>query len=163
MPGEVLDRLAELGRIERHQEGDLIHAAWRPVRRLWLILGGGLRVTELDRHGHAVTLAVLGEGSYFASASLVKDGMPEKWEAHAIGETDLAVFELALLWRCWSACSRWPRPMGHERLRHQTRQCRAHASHTEQVAGRSAPAVRGWTLSQARRASPDPCPCPRRP
>jgi CRP-like cAMP-binding protein len=99
MPGEVLDRLAELGRIERHHEGDLIHAAWRPVRRLWLVLGGGLRVTELDPHGQVLTLATLGEGSYFASASLVEDGTPEKWEAHAVGTTDLAVFELALLER----------------------------------------------------------------
>ena len=99
MPGEVLDRLASLGHIERYQDGELIHAAWQPVRRLWLVLSGGLRVSEVSADGSALTTAVLGEGSYYALGSLVKEGMRVKSEAHANGNTDTAVFELAQLER----------------------------------------------------------------
>lgn len=99
LPGAFLDQLARLGRIERFGDGELIHAAWRPVRRLWLVLSGGLRVTELGTDGNALTTAVLGEGSYFAAGSLVKEGVLVKADAHAIGQTDLAVFELARLER----------------------------------------------------------------
>ena len=99
LPGAFLDRLARLGRVERHTEGELIHAAWQPVHKLWLVLSGGLRVTQMDDHGHALTIAVLGEGSYFVSGSLVHDGEVEKSEAHAIGDTHLAVFGLAQLER----------------------------------------------------------------
>jgi len=95
--GDVLDRLAGIGHIERYKGGELIHAAWQPVRKLWLVLSGGLRVTELTPDGDALTTAVLGEGSYFALGSLVKDGTPVKSEAHAIGHTHLAAFELALI------------------------------------------------------------------
>lgn len=99
LPAELLDRLATFGRIERHRDAALIHAAWQPVRKLWLVLSGGLRVTEVGADGDALTIAVLGEGSYYALGSLVKDGARTKSEAHAIGDTDLAVFELAQLER----------------------------------------------------------------
>lgn len=99
MPGEVIDRLAALGRIERYQDGDLIHPAWRPVRKLWVVLSGALRVTEVNADGDALTTAVLGEGSYYAVGSLVGDGMLVKSEAHALGPTQLAAFELAQLER----------------------------------------------------------------
>lgn len=97
MPAAFLDRLAALGRVERHADGALVHPAWQPVRKLWLVLAGGLRVSEPSAKGEARVAVVLGEGSYFASGSLVQDGLPERSEAHAVGDTCLAVFELARL------------------------------------------------------------------
>lgn len=99
MPGEFLDRLAALGRVERHPDGELMHSAWQPVRKLWLVLSGALRVTEVGTKGEALTTAVLGEGSYFAAGSLVKDGVRVKSDARAIGDTELAVFDLGRLER----------------------------------------------------------------
>ena len=103
LPGEVLDRLAGLGRIEHRSDGELIHAAWQPVRKLWLLLSGGLRVTEPAPNGDVFTTAVLGEGSYYAMGSLVADRMRVPSEAHAIGNTVLAAFELARLEREFGA------------------------------------------------------------
>ena len=81
MPSEILDRLAGLGHVARYQGGELIHAAWQPLRKLWLVLSGGLRVTELNADGDALIAAVLGEGSYYALGSLVKDGERVRSEA----------------------------------------------------------------------------------
>jgi CRP-like cAMP-binding protein len=99
MPADFLDRLAGLGRIERHTGGELVHAAWQPVRKLWLVLSGALRVSDVSAEGHALTAAVLGEGSYYAVGSLVMDGVRVRSEAHAVGRTDVAVFQVAQLER----------------------------------------------------------------
>jgi CRP/FNR family cyclic AMP-dependent transcriptional regulator len=97
LPGDFLDRLARLGRIERYKDGELIHAAWQPVNKLWLVLSGGLRVALLGEDGSAFTVAVLGEGSYYSTGSIVKEGEVVKSEAHAVGSTHVAVFKLAQL------------------------------------------------------------------
>lgn len=99
LPGDFLDRLARLGRIERYQGGELIHAAWQPVAKLWVVLSGGLRVTQLGEDGSALVIAVLGEGSYFGAGALVKDGEVVKSEAHAVGRTQVAAFAVAQLER----------------------------------------------------------------
>ncbi|MBV8379203.1 MAG: Crp/Fnr family transcriptional regulator [Paucibacter sp.] len=95
--GEFLDRLAALGRIQSSEDGELIHSAWRPIHRFWMILSGGLRVTAVSSDGTERTIAVLGEGSYYAAGSLVKDGMSIKSEVHSVGETQLAVFDVMQL------------------------------------------------------------------
>lgn len=99
LPADFLDRLARLGRIERYRDGELVHAAWQPVHKLWIVLTGGLRVTRLGEEGSALAVAVLGEGSYYAAGSLVKEGEIVKSEAHAIASTHLAAFKLAHLER----------------------------------------------------------------
>lgn len=99
LPGAFLDRVASMARIERHAGDDLIHAAWQPVHKLWLVLSGGLLVTEVSAQGDALTSAVLGEGSYYSVGSLVKDGALVRSEAHAVGSTDVAVFDLAQMER----------------------------------------------------------------
>lgn len=97
LPGEFIDRLARLGRIERYKGGELIHVAWQPVDKLWLVLSGGLRVTQLGEDGSAHTIAVLGEGSYYSAGSLVKEGEVGRCEAQAIGGTQVATFDLSRL------------------------------------------------------------------
>lgn len=97
LPGEFLDRLARLGRVERFKGGELIHAAWQPVHKLWAVLSGGLRVTELGDDGSAHTTTVLGEGSYYSAGSLVAEGEVVTSEAHVIGRTQLATFDLSRL------------------------------------------------------------------
>lgn len=94
LPGETLDRLARLGRIERYKGGDLIHAAWQPMNRLWVMLTGGLRVALATSDGGAVTIAVIGEGSYYPASSLVTGEVVES-EAHAIGRAQAAVFDMS--------------------------------------------------------------------
>ncbi|MBV8501283.1 MAG: Crp/Fnr family transcriptional regulator [Paucibacter sp.] len=97
MPGELLDRLARLGRVEQYGDGELIYAAWRPMHRFWMILSGGLRVSVLSSDGSARTIAVLGEGSYYAVGALAKDGISAKSEVHSLGDTRLAVFDVLQL------------------------------------------------------------------
>jgi CRP/FNR family transcriptional regulator, cyclic AMP receptor protein len=97
LPGKFLDRLARLGRIERYKGGELIHAAWQPLDKLWVVLFGGLRVTQLGEDGNALVIAVLGEGSYYGAGSLVQAGEVVRSEAHAVGATQVAAFDLRRL------------------------------------------------------------------
>jgi CRP-like cAMP-binding protein len=99
LPGEFLDRLARLGRIERYKDGELVHAAWRPVDKLWVVLSGGLRVSLLGRDGSGFTVAVLGEGSYYSTGSILREGEVVNSEAHAVGSTHVAVFDVTQLER----------------------------------------------------------------
>lgn len=99
LPARLLDRLARLGCIEHRADGDLIHGAWEPVRNLWVVLSGGLRIDLLDDDGNAQAGAVLGEGSYFGAGSLMGEGEVVRSEARAVGATRLAVFTLADLKR----------------------------------------------------------------
>lgn len=93
LPGGILDRLARLGRIERYKGGELIHAGWQPADKAWLVLTGGLRVAQLGKNGSAVTIAVIGEGSYYSAGSLLKGEVVES-EAHAIGRTAAAAVDM---------------------------------------------------------------------
>ncbi|TAK49338.1 MAG: Crp/Fnr family transcriptional regulator [Betaproteobacteria bacterium] len=93
-PAKHLDRLARLGRIEHYKDGELIHAAWQPMDKAWLVLTGGLRVALLGEDGSATPIAVIGEGSYYSAGSLVKGEVVES-EAHAIGRTQAAVFDMS--------------------------------------------------------------------
>ncbi len=103
LTGDFLDRLARLGRIERCKGGDLVHAAWQPVDKLWVVLSGALRVTQFGDDGSARTIALLDEGSYYGAGSLVKEGEVVKSEAHAVGRTQLAVFGIPQLDREFSS------------------------------------------------------------
>jgi len=82
------------------------------VDKLRVVLSGGLRVTQLSEDGSALTIAVLGEGSYFGAGSLVKEGEIVKAEAHAVGRTQVAVFGVAQLEREFSS----ERVMDHHRM-----------------------------------------------
>ncbi len=97
LPGAFLDRLARLGRVRRYKGGELIHDAWQPVDKLWVVLSGGMRLTRLGDDGSALTIATLGEGSYYGAGSLVGEGEVGRVEAHALGSTHLAAFDLSRL------------------------------------------------------------------
>jgi len=92
LPGEILDRLARLGSVARFKGGTLIHPAWQPSNKVWLVLKGGMRVALANDGGGVTTVAVLGEGSYYSAGSLVK-GKSVPSDAVAIGRTELAAFE----------------------------------------------------------------------
>lgn len=93
LPGATLDRLARLGHVARLRGGEVIHQAWQPAERLWVVLTGGLRVALPCEDGSTVTAAAIGEGSYFSVGSFVKDESVQS-EAHTIGRTELAVFDM---------------------------------------------------------------------
>ncbi len=97
LPGSFLDRLADLGCIERYKDGELIHAAWQPVNKLWVVLSGAIRVTMVGEDGGAFTVAVLGEGSYYSTGSIVREGEVVNSEAQAVGTTDVAAFKVSQL------------------------------------------------------------------
>ena len=86
-----LDRLAQLGRLQRlrHRE----HAARSGERddQLWIILSGAVRVSTQAPGAKEYVYAVLGPGSYFGLATAVRRAAFTA-DAHAFGATDLAAF-----------------------------------------------------------------------
>jgi len=86
-----LDRLAELGRLQRLRHAE--HAARSGARddQLWIILSGAVRVSSQAPGAKEYVYAVLGPGSYFGLATAVRDA-PFAADARAFGATDLAAF-----------------------------------------------------------------------
>jgi len=91
LEGVDLDRLAQLGRLQRlrHRE----HAARSGERddQLWIILSGAVRVSSQTPGRKEYVYAVLGPGSYFGLATAVRQAAFTA-DAHAFGATDLAAF-----------------------------------------------------------------------
>ena len=86
-----LDRLAQLGRLQRLRHAE--HAARSGARddQLWIILSGAVRVSSQAPGAKEYVYAVLGPGSYFGLATAVRDA-PFAADARAFGATDLAAF-----------------------------------------------------------------------
>jgi len=91
-----LDRLAELGRLQRLRHAE--HAARSGARddQLWIVLSGAVRVSSQAPGAKEYVYAVLGPGSYFGLATAVRHAAFTA-DAHAFGATDLAAFPGAAL------------------------------------------------------------------
>jgi CRP-like cAMP-binding protein len=94
LPAEKLDRLAALGRLVTYKSGDLVVGAWQPADKLLVLLRGGLRISLPNEDGTSFVVAVIGEGSFFSPASLVK-GELHRADAYAIGRTNAAEFAMS--------------------------------------------------------------------
>lgn len=94
LPGADLDRLAELGRLQRLRHAE--HAAPRGERddQLWLVLSGAMRVSTHAPGAKEYVYAVLGPGTYFGLATAVRKAAFTA-DAQAFGATDLAAFPAA--------------------------------------------------------------------
>jgi CRP-like cAMP-binding protein len=92
-----LDQLAGLGRLQHLRNAQRIaQQASTSDDRLWIVLGGAVRVSARAPGSKEYVYAVLGPGSYFGLADAVR-GMEFTAEARAFGDTDLAVFRGAAL------------------------------------------------------------------
>jgi CRP/FNR family transcriptional regulator, cyclic AMP receptor protein len=91
-----LDRLARLGTVARFQADELIHPAWQPADKLWVVLSGGIRVVLPNEDGSAFTATVIGQGNYYSAGSFVPAAIVAT-EAHALRHTELAVFDMKRL------------------------------------------------------------------
>jgi len=90
LEGADLDRLAEIGRLQRLRHAErAVQAGARD--RLWIILSGAVRVSNQTPGSKEYVYAVLGPGSYFGLATAVHDA-PFAADARAFGATDLAAF-----------------------------------------------------------------------
>ena len=86
-----LDRLAELGRLQRLRHDERPARPGERADQLWLILSGAVRVSNQTPGAKEYVYAVLGPGSYFGLATAVRRAAFTA-EARAFGATDLAMF-----------------------------------------------------------------------
>jgi CRP-like cAMP-binding protein len=85
-----LDRLAEIGRLQRLRHAERVAPAGTRDR-IWFILSGAVRLSSQLPGSKEYVYAVLGPGSYFGLATAVHDA-PFAADARAFGATDLAAF-----------------------------------------------------------------------
>jgi CRP/FNR family transcriptional regulator, cyclic AMP receptor protein len=93
LPAGYLDRLARLGTAVYFKSDKLIHPAWQPARKLWLVLSGGIRIVLPGEDGSPFTFAVAGQGDYYSAGSFVPAAIVAS-EAYALKHTELAVFDM---------------------------------------------------------------------
>jgi CRP/FNR family transcriptional regulator, cyclic AMP receptor protein len=86
-----LDRLAELGRLQRLRHAERAARAGEHDDQLWVVLSGAVRVSSHTPGKREFVYAVLGPGSYFGLATAVRRATFTA-DARAFGTTDLAVF-----------------------------------------------------------------------
>jgi CRP/FNR family transcriptional regulator, cyclic AMP receptor protein len=91
LDGADLDRLAELGRLQRLRHGERAVREGTPDDQLWIILSGAVRVSSQCPGMKEYVYAVLGPGSYFGLGNAVRHATFTA-DARAFGATDLAVF-----------------------------------------------------------------------
>lgn len=91
LDGADLDRLAELGRLQRLRHAERAARSGAADDQLWIILSGAVRVSSQTPGTKEYVYAVLGPGSYFGLATAVRRAAFTA-DAHAFGATDLAVF-----------------------------------------------------------------------
>lgn len=96
LPAEDLDRLAALCGIRRLRDGELAGPESARSSALLVVLAGCLRVSSVDTHGNEFVYAMLGAGSFFGLGTILS-GMPLEVEAHASGDSTLAVIDGARL------------------------------------------------------------------
>src|SRR6476659_8038422 len=84
LPGAVLDRLAAIAAIEHWKGGELIHAAWQPVTRIWIVLKGAVRCTLPARDGTSFLVGVMGEGGFYGVAALLPGEFASDVDAHVM-------------------------------------------------------------------------------
>jgi CRP/FNR family cyclic AMP-dependent transcriptional regulator len=91
LPGVDLDRLAQLGRLQRLGHGERAAPAGHQDDQFWIVLSGAVRVSSRAPGAKEYVYAVLGPGSYFGLATAVRRAAFTA-DARAFGATDLAVF-----------------------------------------------------------------------
>src|SRR5688572_4841950 len=88
---ESRETMVGLAKVARYRDGELVQPANPPSARLWLVLGGALRIS-LGLEDRSTTVFVIGPGSFYSAGALV--GSRETCtDCHAVGETELAVIE----------------------------------------------------------------------
>lgn len=90
LPAASLDRLAAVASLVYFRRASIVHRPGVPAHKLWLVLSGGLRVSMPSADGKDVTLAVIGEGSFYSDGSFVEGAFIET-ECRAERETTVAV------------------------------------------------------------------------
>lgn len=86
-----LDRLAELGRLQRLRHAERAGRSGTTDEQFWIVLSGAVRVSTQAPGAKEYVYAVLGPGSYFGLATAVRRAAFTA-DARAFGATDLAVF-----------------------------------------------------------------------
>jgi CRP/FNR family transcriptional regulator, cyclic AMP receptor protein len=92
LDGADLDRLAQLGRLQRLRHAERASRVGELDDQLWIVLSGAVRVSSRAPGSKEYVYAVLGPGSYFGLATAVRRAAFTA-DAHAFGATDLAVFQ----------------------------------------------------------------------
>lgn len=90
LPEATIDRLAEISRLERFRDGELVQGA-RPVEpRFFIVLSGALRMAAPPSpDGTTATVAVVGRGGFFGAGRFLEPGLV--WaDAYAVGDTEVA-------------------------------------------------------------------------
>jgi len=70
LPRELLEELAEAGRVSSFPKGTLVALEGEPSETFYVVLDGKIRVFSADEAGHEVELSVLGPGEYFGELML---------------------------------------------------------------------------------------------
>lgn len=96
LDGADLDRLAQLGRLQRLRHAERASRVGELDDQLWIVLSGAVRVSSRAPGSKEYVYAVLGPGSYFGLATAVRRAAFTA-DAHAFGATDLAVFQSGAL------------------------------------------------------------------
>ena len=91
LAGADLDRLAELGRLQRLRHAERAGRAGTQDEQFWIVLSGAVRVSTVAPGAKEYVYAVLGPGSYFGLATAVRRAAFTA-DARAFGATDLAVY-----------------------------------------------------------------------
>ena len=89
LAGADLDRLAELGRLQRLRHAERAGRAGTQDEQFWIVLSGAVRVSTVAPGAKEYVYAVLGPGSYFGLGTAVRQAIFTA-DARAFGTTDLA-------------------------------------------------------------------------
>lgn len=90
LPGEVESALRAHAVTRRYPDGALVHGRGDEPEGLYHVVRGAVRISGVSAGGRELLLTVLSPGSWFGEISLL-DGRPRTHDAHAVGETELAM------------------------------------------------------------------------
>ncbi|HEX5477934.1 MAG TPA: Crp/Fnr family transcriptional regulator [Burkholderiales bacterium] len=91
-----LDALADLCHLRKLRDGALANGLGSRLDELWIVLGGGLRLSGVSAAGKEFLYAVLGPGSFYGLGNVIQ-GITSVTDARAHGGTELAVMSGARL------------------------------------------------------------------
>lgn len=93
---EDLDRIAAMGRIRRLRDGQIAPPDGGHGKHFFIVVSGCIRLSAATRSGGEFVYALLGPGSFYGIGNVIR-GINTRAEAHASGETELAVSDGAAL------------------------------------------------------------------
>jgi CRP-like cAMP-binding protein len=94
-PGD-LDHIAAMGRIRRLRDGQIAPPDGGHGKHFFIVVSGCIRLSAASRSGGEFVYALLGPGSFYGIGNVIK-GINTRAEAHASGETEIAVSDGAML------------------------------------------------------------------